>query len=79
MTLKEYAASINELAEKYPDLLVVSSSDDEGNDFRPVHYPATPGHYNDREWQSEENLKELNEERANDGEELLLINSVCIN
>ncbi|NBQ67294.1 MAG: hypothetical protein EBU46_00070 [Nitrosomonadaceae bacterium] len=79
MTLKEYAAAINEAALKYPDALVISSSDDEGNDYRPVYYEPTPGHYNDREWTSEENLKDINEERENNGEEPLELNSVCIN
>jgi hypothetical protein len=79
MTLTEFADKINELALKYPNALVVGASDDEGNDFRICHNEPAPGHYNDREWTSEENLKDLNEERINDGEEPLELNSVCIN
>jgi len=79
MILTEFAAIINELALKYPNALVVGASDDEGNDFRICHNEPTPGHYNDREWHSEENLKDINLERENDGEEPLELNSVCIN
>ena len=45
MTLKEYAESINKLAEKYPDILVVYSSDDEGNNFQKVHNTGTLGFF----------------------------------
>lgn len=45
MTLKEYAESINELANKYPDLLVVYASDDEGNNFQKVNYAGTLGFF----------------------------------
>lgn len=45
MILKEYAESINELAEKYPDALVVYSSDDEGNSFQKVISAGTLGFF----------------------------------
>lgn len=79
MTLREFAASINELALKYPNALVIGASDDEGNDFRICHNHPAPGHYNDHEWTSEEDLKDINEERENEGGEPLELNSVCIN
>ena len=45
MTLKEYAKSISALARKYPDAVVVSASDDEGNSFQTVHYAGTLGFF----------------------------------
>lgn len=45
MTLKEYAASINKFAEKYPNLMVVSASDDEGNNFQKVSWAGTLGFF----------------------------------
>ena len=53
MTLREYIENLNELAEKNPsvlDLIVVSSSDDEGNEYGPVHNEPTVGYYEDREF-----------------------------
>ena len=38
MYLKFYAEIIKNLAESYPDLKVVYSSDDESNEFSLVHY-----------------------------------------
>ncbi len=43
MTLKEYAKEINKLAEEYPNVLVVYSSDDEGNSFHRVNQAGTVG------------------------------------
>jgi len=43
MTLKEYAKYINDLAQKYPDLPVVYSRDDEGNWFQKIHYQPSVG------------------------------------
>jgi hypothetical protein len=45
MTLKEYSESISKLAEKYPDALVVYSSDDEGNSFQKVSSGGTLGFF----------------------------------
>ena len=45
MTLKKYAKSISELAEKHPDLLVVYSADDEGNSFHKLNRPPTLGFF----------------------------------
>lgn len=45
MTLKEYAKEINKLAEKYPNVLVVYSSDDEGNSFHRVNHAGTVGFF----------------------------------
>jgi hypothetical protein len=45
MTLKEYSKSIRELAAKYPDALVISASDNEGNSFQTVHCAGTLGFF----------------------------------
>ena len=45
MNVKEYAEIINELAKKHPDLPVVYSCDDEGNNFSFVVYSPSTGNY----------------------------------
>ena len=46
MTLKSYSDKLAELAKKYPEALVVCSSDDEGNSFYPTNFGPTVGKYN---------------------------------
>lgn len=70
MTLKEYAAEVAKFAEAYPKLLVVASSDDEGNSFNPVNFGPTLGHFANRdEFLSEQDAEEQG----------LPVNAVCIN
>jgi hypothetical protein len=45
MTLKQYIKKLQKIAKDYPNLEVVSASDDEGNDFRVVYHDPTIGHY----------------------------------
>ena len=67
MKLKEYAKLINVLAEKYPDIDVVYSHDDEGNEFQMVNYQPGIGHFTD-----------LNYGRG-EFEQKNPINAICIN
>ena len=69
MKLKTFAENINKLAEKYPDLEVIYSSDDEGNYFDIVKFEPTLGEYNDREFYC---YHELDQEE-------IKINAICIN
>jgi hypothetical protein len=69
MKLKEYAAKINELAQKYPDVNVMYMSDDEGNYCFPVRYSPYAGHFNKCE----------NEFIPDDNTEEFVVNTVCIN
>lgn len=71
MTLKEYAAKLTELAEKHPDLEVIYAKDDEGNDFRPVHFGPTLGNYGDGQFISDDGTEEFIQDFG--------INSCCIN
>lgn len=70
-TLKEYANELNRCTEQYPDALVVSASDEEGNSFSLVGFSPTLGHYSNRDFES------VDEEVT--GEETPEINAVCIN
>jgi hypothetical protein len=45
MKLKDYAAKINELAEKFPEFEVVYATDDEGNDFKYVVCAPSAGFF----------------------------------
>ena len=67
MKLSEYITSLNKLLEENPeasDYLVITSIDDEGNGFSPVHYSPQIGGY-------DEDGKEFDEN--------LTANSVCVN
>jgi UDP-N-acetylglucosamine 2-epimerase len=66
MQLKEYIAHLQKIAKKYPDLEVVYSADDEGNNYGTVHYSPTIGEYN---------LGKFSTEVIGDKEP----NAVCIN
>jgi len=75
MTLKQYIRKLQEFAQENPetlDMLVVSSSDDEGNSFSMVQYAPTKGIYENREFVTEDSI----EDYGRDKEE---INAVCIN
>ena len=76
MKLKEYAELINKIANRYPNLEVIYSKDDEGNDFQEVIYEPSIGYFEDNEYSAfsnsittDENVI-LNEESCN---------AICIN
>ena len=69
MKLKYFAKKINELAERYPDLAVVYSSDDEGNSFDEVYYDPSLGFFDRGDFVTGADLKEY----------LYKINACCIN
>jgi hypothetical protein len=83
MTLKEYSKSIKELAAKYPDALVVSASDDEGNSFQTVHYAGTLGFFSKNSRSSGGEFVDMGsvEESPDDYEHFVgeEPNAVCIN
>lgn len=60
MKLKNYAAALAILAEKYPNADVIHSSDDEGNFFKRVVYEPTEGNFNCGEFNSEAEGKKVN-------------------
>jgi hypothetical protein len=63
MTLKEYIAGLMKFADENPDcgdMLVVTSSDDEGNGFNPVHYSPSKGYYEDREFSDDGSTDDVN-------------------
>lgn len=55
MNIKDFAANIQRLAKKYPDAIVVYSSDSEGNGFSEVDYGPTPGYFDpcSQQWDTE--------------------------
>ena len=72
MTLREYIKGLQQLAEKNPqtlDMLVITSSDDEGN-YSPVYFAPSVGFFEDGEWSTYDDDYELE-----DGD----INAVCVN
>lgn len=46
MKLKDYIKELQMIADKYPNALVVSASDEEGNCHSEVVYSPTLGHFN---------------------------------
>ncbi len=80
MTLKQYLEGINEFVQENPEALeyiVISSKDDEGNGFNPVHYKPCKGVYKDREFIQAQQLTDEPDEYADYVE--ADINAVCIN
>jgi len=74
MKLKQYIKKLQEIAEKYPNIDVIYSCDDEGNRYGEVGFSPSVGRYKDGEWISESQFEEFEE----DGDKLV-VNSVCIN
>lgn len=72
MTLREYIEQLNNLCngnKEALDYLVVTASDDEGNDYQPVYYSPSLGCYNnDRQWTPLSHFEEDQE-----------TNAVCVN
>ena len=52
MKLREYAEKLQRLAKLHPDVVVVTSSDDEGNAFHEVFYSPCVGHFDGEEFDS---------------------------
>lgn len=71
MKLKEYIKQLQEICGKYPDVNVVSASDDEGNDFNEVGHSPTLGFYRDREFVPQSQFADYEIDSAP--------NSVCLN
>lgn len=46
MKLKDYIQSLQKLEKKYPNAIVIYSTDDEGNSFNKVTYTPTVGYFN---------------------------------
>ena len=57
MKLKEYIKKLEKIAKKNPNALVITSSDDEGNDFHEVVFDPTLGNFKDREFDPESGEK----------------------
>jgi len=67
MKLREYLKTLNLLVKKSPEILeyeAIISVDDEGNDYKPVVFEPSVGHYDKED-------REFYEERKS--------NSVCVN
>ena len=67
MKLREYLGQLAKLVKETPNIMdmeVITSADDEGNDFVPVVYGAAVGKYEDREF---------------DGQDKANANAVCLN
>ena len=69
MKLKDYAEKLSKLAERCPDVEVIYSGDDEGNDFQAVSYSPTLGFYEKGEFRSYDP----------DNKDTVTINAVCLN
>jgi len=50
MKAKEYINHLQKLIEEYGDLDLISSKDDEGNEYNPVYYAPSVGKYKDGEF-----------------------------
>jgi len=64
MKLKEYIEALQRIANMYPNVTVVSSSDEEGNSFSKVVYGPTVGMFRNEKFSCEPGQK---------------INAVCLN
>jgi hypothetical protein len=75
MTLKEYIENLNEFVKENPEALeyeVVTSADDEGNYYNPVHYTPSMGLFEDGEFTHQDNFEECEIDNED-------ANAVCIN
>jgi hypothetical protein len=66
MKASDLIIQLKSLIDRYGDLDLIYSSDDEGNNFDKVYNCPTPGYYKDHEFNSNDELEEE-------------INSFCIN
>ncbi len=74
MKLKHYIKELEKLANKYPEAILVCSSDNEGNSFNKVYYTPTVGLFNqeDQSFYPEGNHDDINEDKDH-------VRSICIN
>lgn len=75
MTLKEFIKHLNDLVKSHPEALdyqVVTSIDDEGNEFNLVYYSPTLGIYEEHEFIPKSVYKELKRKEKE-------TNAICIN
>lgn len=59
MKLKQYAAELNKLVEKYPNAKVVCSADDEGNSYGEVVFAPQLCYFREGEILLNDDLEEL--------------------
>lgn len=76
MTLKEYIATLTVIEKEHPDLILVYSSDSEGNSFEEVYYSPTIGKFEDGEFRTYTGEEGEDEE---DYVDLSDVNAVCLN
>lgn len=75
MTLKEFIENLNEFVRENPetlDMQVITSMDDEGNEFNLVHYTPSKGIYEDGEFITSDQYEDY---ERNSSE----ANAVCVN
>ena len=72
MIASEAIEDLQKLMKLYGDLELVYSNDDEGNEFKKVHYNPAAGHFDEhsREWQCVAQF---------DPDIKIVVNSFCIN
>lgn len=82
MTFEQYIKALQGYLEDYPEtgkLEVVCSGDDEGNDFRPIHYLPIHGNFDgDYTFIPHTEFAEVNDYEGSDLSEKD-INAICIN
>lgn len=76
MKLSKYILLLQEIAERYGDLDVVYSKDDEGNDFNTVNYEPSVGRYDKYEREFYPYQEEGDEFSISDIKDC---NAVCVN
>ena len=78
MKLKDFVLNLVEELENNPEsgeLLVVTSSDDEGNGFNEVYYEPTIGYYEYNKFRDLEDYKDL----EFDENQIPEFNAICVN
>lgn len=71
MKLKEYIKTLQEIAEKHPNVEVIYSADEEGNYFGIVYHTPSLGSYYNGEFINDDGSEEFKEEYK--------INAICVN
>lgn len=75
MKLREFLENINELVKKNPEYLnhlVVTSSDDEGNNYTPVYFSPGVGIFEDSDFIPEDQVDDWDRDKSD-------VNAVCVN
>ena len=63
--------NLQKLKKQYGDIEVITSSDDEGNSYSPIHYAATPGNFDD-------DYNFITQDMVNPDEQIS-VNAICVN